>query len=158
MILIKRITPEEANQYISTKDDLLGYPSRFFTLTPCTIPGWENWEDVTYYTDRKKIISKPEREGKYWVYVLSNISMPGLLKVGYTKLQPGIRAHQVSSVTGVATPFNVEYSFKCHEGEFLEAEVHKCLEPYRVSNNREFFNVGLDKVVKIIEEFGEKYI
>lgn len=158
MKTLKRITPEEAKHYISCKDDLLNYPCEFFTLTPCTDPEWEGWEDVTYYTNRKKITIRPEGEGKYWVYVLSNPSMPGLLKVGYTKQFPDLRAYQLSTATGVATPFRVEYSFKCHEGEFLETEIHRYLDSYRVSNNREFFNIELNEVIKIIEELGKKYV
>jgi len=152
---IQRITPEEAQQYISCKEDLLGYPSEYFTLTLSDEPGWE---DVTYYTSRKKINTWHLNGGKYWVYVLSNISMPGLLKVGYTALTPEKRAYQLSTATGVATPFKVEYAFKCHEGEFLETEIHNYLESYRVSNNREFFNIELDKVIEIIKELGKKYI
>lgn len=155
MIQIKRITLKEAEQYISCKDDLLDYPCEFFTLTPSDIPGWD---DVTYYTGRKKITIKPDGEGKYWVYVLSNPSMPGLLKIGYTKQLPDLRAYQLSTATGVAIPFRVEYSFKCHEGEFLEAEVHKHLDSYRVSNNREFFNVELNEVIETIKELGKKYV
>lgn len=158
MISIKRITSEEAEQYVSCKEDLLDYPCEFFTLTPCLKPGWEKWEDVTYYTGRKKITIRPEGEGKYWIYILSNPSMPNLLKVGYTRLQPEARAYQVSSATGVAIPFKVEYSFKCHEGEFLEAEIHKHLESYRVSSNREFFNIELNKVIEVIKELGKKYV
>ena len=39
--------------------------------------------------------------GDQWVYVLSNPSSPGLLKIGYTKKQPEERAKQISSATGV---------------------------------------------------------
>ena len=152
---IQRITPEEAQQYISCKDDLLGYPSEFYTLTPSIELGWE---DVTYYTARKKNMVNSEGEGKYWIYVLSNDSIPNMIKIGYTKQSPEERANQLSAVTGVATPFKVEYVFKCHEGEFLESEVHKHLDTYRVSNKREFFTISVKEAQEIIEELGKKYI
>ncbi len=50
MVTLKRISAEEAQQYISTKDDFLGSEPAFFTLNP----GNDGWENVVYYTTRKK--------------------------------------------------------------------------------------------------------
>ena len=44
------------------------------------------------------------------------------------------------------------------EGEFLESEVHKHLDTYRVSNKREFFTISVKEAQEIIEELGKKYI
>ena len=44
-----------------------------------------------------------------YVYILSNISMPGLLKIGMTRLDPTKRVKELSSSTGVPTPFNLVY-------------------------------------------------
>lgn len=48
-----RITPEEALNYtpLIHGDPQLCRKAVAFTLTPCQDPGWEGWEDVTYYTD-----------------------------------------------------------------------------------------------------------
>jgi len=154
---IIRLTPQDADQYISKTDDVLDYPAAYFTITPCTIPGMEDWEDVTYYTSRRKSYSNDLGSGRYWIYVLSNQSMPNLLKIGYTKQDPKDRAQQISSATGVATPFIVEYIFRCNEGEFLESEIHKYLDQYRVSNNREFFNIDLSTAIEAITSLGKKY-
>ena len=91
-------------------------------------------------------------------YVLSNPSMPGLLKIGYTKNSPEERAQQISNATGVATPFKVDYAFKCHEGQFLEEEIHSYLDSHRVANNREFFKLELHEAVEAITKLGNKYI
>jgi hypothetical protein len=152
---IQRLTVEEAQQYISCKDDLMGYPSEYYTLTPSEEEGWD---EVTYYTSRKKTGINHSGEGKYWIYVLSNESMPDVIKIGHTKQSPKERANQISSATGVATPFKVEYAFKCHEGEFLEAEIHKHLESCRVRTNREFFNIGVKEAKEVIEEIGKRYV
>ena len=151
---IKRISPAEAEQFLSRDEDLLGYPVEYFTLTPSAQQGWE---DVTYYTGRRRASVDTTTDGKYWIYVLSNPAMPGLLKIGYTKNSPQERAYQISAATGVAMPFVVEWSFKCHEGEFLEQEIHSKLDPYRVSGNREFFRIELDSAIETVKELGKKY-
>jgi hypothetical protein len=154
----KYITPEEAEEYINVDDDVLGYPAEYFTRVQCLEEGWEKWDDVFYYTNRKKHPLVRTGEGKYWIYVLSNTSMPDMVKIGHTKLTPEERARQISSTTGVPTPFVIEFAFKCHEGEFLENEIHKSLDMYRVSNNREFFKLPINEAIDIVKQIGQKYI
>jgi hypothetical protein len=154
---IQRITAEEAKQFVPVEGDQLGYPAEYFTLTPSKDPpDSREWEDVTYYTGRRRFHTGGG-PGRYWVYVLSNPTMPGLLKIGYTSTTPQERAQQISNATGVAAPFVVEYAFRCHEGEFLEREVHGYLDSYRVANNREFFKLELHEAVEAITELGKKY-
>ena len=74
--------------------------AEYFTLTPAK----DGWENVTYYTAKKRGIYNKKGEGDQWVYVLRNSSMPGLYKVGYTKLTPDERAKQLSNATGVPVP------------------------------------------------------
>ena len=158
MIKLQRISSEDAETYISKEDDLLGYPIEYYTLTPLPVgEDGRQWDEVKYYTARKKAFQGPGREGRYWIYVLSNPTMPGLLKIGYTKNTPEERAYQISNATGVASPFKVEYSFKCHEAQFLEEEIHQYLDSYRVANNREFFRIELHEAVEAITKLGKKY-
>lgn len=152
------ITPNEAKEYISIQDDVLNYPVKYFTRIPCSEKGWETWENVVYYTNRKKYPLKRKGEGKYWIYVLSNESIPDLVKIGYTKLLPEERAKQMSMSTGIPTPFKVEFAFKCHDGEFLENEIHKYLDCHRVSSSREFFGISIEDAIDIIKEIGKRYI
>ena len=70
--------------------------------------------------------------GDQWVYILSNPTLPGLLKIGYTKKLPEERAKQISSVTGVALPYKVEWAYKCFNGEMVEREVHHKLKAQRL--------------------------
>jgi len=151
----KKITPKQANQYISLKDDYTGADlssAAFFTLTPSVKSpnNEEGWEDVTYYTPRKRNMFVERGEGDQWVYVLSNPTTPGLLKIGYTKSDPDTRAKQISNATGVALPYKVEWAFKCFNGEQLEGEVHRMLSEFRVNNAREFFEVDLSEAKKAI--------
>ena len=155
---MKRITIDEAQQYIPCEED---YTSKgietaaFFTLTPSD----DGWEKVTYYTARK-LNMYANRGGDYdsWVYVLSNASQPGLLKIGYTKNTPEERAKQISNATGVALPYKVEWAFHCYDGFGLEQEVHHKLSDYRVNNNREFFQISLDEAKDTVVELGKRYV
>ena len=151
---MKYLTPEEAQEYISTKDDILGRDAVYYTLIPSTEEGWE---DVIYYTNRKKFISSIESEGRYWIYVLSNESIPDLIKIGYTSTPPEERAKEISRATGVALPYKVEFVFKCHEGMVLEKEIHSYLDEYRVNDRREFFKISINEAKDIITKIGEKY-
>ena len=155
---MKRITIEEAKKYIPCEEDYIskdGGKAEYFTLTPLD----DGWEKVTYYTARK-LSMYVNREGDYdsWVYVLSNASQPGLLKIGYTKNTPDERARQISNATGVALPYKVEWAFHCYDGFGLEQEVHHKLDSYRVNNNREFFQISLEEAKKTVEELGERYL
>jgi hypothetical protein len=117
------------------------------------------WEDVTYYiSSRDNLFSG--RDGKYdsWVYIMSNPSSPGYYKIGYTKKSPEERAKQISNATGVIVPMVVEWAFHCYNGFALEQEVHNKLDAYRVSNQREFFQISLDEARQTVEEIGSRYI
>ena len=161
--MLKNITPQEAKQYISLDEDYTNSgleAAAFFTLTPSTNPTYpasDGWEDVTYYTPRKKNMFVERGEGDQWVYVLENETLPGLLKIGYTKSTPDERAKQISNATGVPLPYKVAWAFRCFNGELLEGEVHHALRKYRVNNQREFFQVGLDEAKQTIESIGKNF-
>ena len=162
--MLKRIDNKEAEKYISVKDDYTNSGlegAAFFTLSPSTnkqYPVNEGWEDVTYYTPRKRNMFVERGDGDQWVYILSNPTTPSLLKIGYTKNDPDTRAKQISTATGVALPYKVEWAFKCFNGEQLEGEIHSYLKEYRVNNNREFFEIELTEAKKAVMKLGENYI
>lgn len=152
------ITNRKAQQYIPLNGDYTGLSvrdCRYFTLNPLK----DGWEEVTYYTNKRKD-KYINYEGQYdsWVYVLSNPSIPGYLKIGYTNEDPNFRAKQLSRSTGVVTDFKVEWAFNCFNASSLEKQVHQCLEEYRVNNQREFFNIPLYKAIEVITKIGQNYI
>ncbi len=155
---LEQLTLEEAKQYVSCQDDFSSdgiENASFFTLTPEE----DGWEIVTYYTPRKiNIYVNRNKEYDSWVYVLSNPTLPNMLKIGYTRNHPEERAQQISSSTGVALPYKVEFAFHCFNGFDLEQQVHRKLKSYRVNNNREFFQMSLEEAKKTIEKFGERYL
>ena len=90
-----------------------------------------------------------------WLYGLVNVSNPGLLKVGQTVRKPSVRASELSSSTGVPTPFQVAFDFPCFDVRRAETAVHRIMEErgWRVSTNREFFRCTPLDAIRIIEEY-----
>lgn len=87
-----------------------------------------------------------------FVYVLSNVSMPGLLKIGKTTRTPEQRATELFQ-TGVPTPFKVEDYVEAPDCDDLETRVHWKMSTHRVDPGREFFKAPVhDAVAVLIEE------
>jgi hypothetical protein len=81
-------------------------------------------------------------ESVSWVYILTNESMPGLVKIGVTTGSVQERARALSGVTGVPTPFQIYYAMKCTCGADVEKRIHKTLDECRVNPGREFFRMA----------------
>jgi hypothetical protein len=156
---MERITEDVAKGYIPLRENYgnTGVENAaFFTITPSE--KGDGWEDVTYYTEKKYGLYADQGEGDQWVYILSNPSLPKeYLKIGYTKLKPEERAIQISSATGVPTPYKVEWAYKCFNGEIVERMTHNKLKSSRVNNRKEFFHIGLEEAKGIIKEIGNKF-
>jgi hypothetical protein len=87
-----------------------------------------------------------------YVYVLINASLNGIVKIGKTQNSPDERAKELSSTTGISTPFFVAYSsyFKdCNAGEVF---VHTRLENNRLAENKEFFQVSVQQAIEAVRE------
>ena len=156
---MKRITDKVAEGLIPLRENYgnTGIENAaFFTITPSE--RGEGWEDVTYYTEKKYGLYADQGEGDQWVYVLSNPSLPKeYLKIGYTKLKPEERATQISSATGVPTPYKVEWAYKCFNGEIIERMTHQKLKAFRVNNRKEFFHISLEEAKDNIILIGNKF-
>lgn len=159
---ITRITPEQAQQFISCEEDQLGTPAFYFTITPSEDPekAKEGWDDVRYYTNRSRNIVIPKGiTGAQYIYVLSNETMPGLVKIGFTMNKPTDRARQINAATGVAMDFDVEYQYPCFNAHELEKVIHIYLEQsgFRVNKKKEFFNISVTEAISVIQRLGEPY-
>jgi len=87
---------------------------------------------------------------KEFVYVLSNPSMPGLVKVGFSTKVPHERAEELAT-TGVPLPFEVEYYCLVDEPAALEASVHQAMREMRQACDREFFRASAAEAIACIE-------
>lgn len=86
---------------------------------------------------------------KEYIYILSNRSMPGLIKVGKTTTHPSQRMSELHS-TGVPTPFELEFSAMVSSCDYSEKAAHRALANYRVAGNREFFRISVKKAIELL--------
>ncbi len=73
--------------------------------------------------------------------------MPGLIKIGHTTGKPWKRAAQLGT-TGVAYPFEVVHSITVMDNVAVERNIHRRLDKYRVSQDREFFQISEEHAVQ----------
>lgn len=73
------------------------------------------------------------------VYVLTNETMPGLIKIGLTTRPIAERLAELRGASGVPGRFVVEALFEASDPAALERAVHEALADTRYSNDREFF-------------------
>ena len=89
-----------------------------------------------------------------YIYALINSSLHGLVKVGKTVKEPEIRAKEISSDTGVPTPFIVAYKVFVSDCDAGELFLHSLLQTkgFRINQKREFFNAPLDVIISSMIE------
>lgn len=82
-----------------------------------------------------------------YVYCMSNPSMPGLYKIGFTTRAIEERLQEANQPnTWIPTPFSMVMSKFVDEPQKKESTLHKILAEQRVAPNREFFRVDVEKV------------
>jgi len=90
------------------------------------------------------------------LYFLSNVSMPGLLKIGHTEVGLDQRLAQLRH-TAIPADFKIEAAFHVQHSAACERAVHKALEQFRQAPQREFFRItlkaALNGVWPIIQEY-----
>lgn len=84
-----------------------------------------------------------------FIYILSNKSMPGVLKIGRTDRLPDVRARELWT-TGVPTSFTVEFAVYAADPISSEFEIHEELADSRVERQREFFHLAVDDATKSV--------
>lgn len=84
-----------------------------------------------------------------YVYVLSNPSMPGLVKIGRSINGGKARAKNLYQ-TGTPTPFVLEFEILVDDCCEIEQLAHEGLDAFRLANSREFFQVSADEAALAI--------
>jgi hypothetical protein len=92
--------------------------------------------------------------GKGFIYILSNESMPGLLKVGLTENSVRQRIRELSGSTGVPTEFKVERFFEIDARCLLQVEqtIHRDLKDSGFHHQKEFFRLSITQCTNVAEE------
>ena len=81
-----------------------------------------------------------------FVYALSNPSMPGIFKIGFTMKHPRERMVELSRATACPTPFELVAFFDTDDPQHCEQDMHAQLHEFRVNNAREFFKCSAEHV------------
>lgn len=84
-----------------------------------------------------------------YVYVLSNPSMPGVVKIGFSNAGGKARSKQLYT-TSVPNAFKLEFEVLVDRPERLERSVHNELKASRVTDNREFFKLSVAEAIATI--------
>jgi len=92
--------------------------------------------------------------GSGYLYLLANPAMPGLVKIGWTSRQPDERVSELTSATGVPSPFILVYDLFVQDAQQAESWLHARLSErgLRASENREFFTVSPSDAVELMME------
>lgn len=95
-----------------------------------------------------------------YVYILSNPGMPGLLKIGMTRFDPTRRVQELSSATGVPTPFQLVYYREFHDCVAAELEIHSIFatKGLRYNEQREFFSVDTVEAINTLLSLDDEEI
>ena len=84
------------------------------------------------------------------VYILTNIAMPGLVKVGHS-FDAKERAKQLSSASGVPCDFDVAYAQDIPLAQEAETFAHAELVDRRVNSRREFFLTSRTTAINAVQ-------
>jgi hypothetical protein len=81
------------------------------------------------------------------IYILTNNSMPNLIKIGFTKRDDlNIRVKELYT-TGVPLPFNIYYACLVEDSQKTEDILHELFIENRINKKREFFQLDPEKVI-----------
>jgi hypothetical protein len=96
---------------------------------------------------------KQMKDGR--IYVLSNESMPGLVKIGWTSRSVEDRVRELAT-TGVPTGFKIEYEAYVREPAKVEQNIHQVLTSrgVRTNSKREFFAIAVPEVISLLQSMG----
>ena len=89
-----------------------------------------------------------------FVYILSDASMPGCVKIGFSTGDPVDRVAELSQPAGFRKPFRIEYWCLTYDVEQVEVLLHEALAKHRVKESRELFRVDLSTAIAMADRVG----
>lgn len=90
-----------------------------------------------------------------YIYILTNPSLNGLVKIGSTAYNVAVRVKQLSSTTSIPEPFAVAYEIYVNNFQEFEKELHNKLSKYRVNPKREFFKISVESVIEVVKNMAK---
>jgi len=83
-----------------------------------------------------------------WVYIITNKSMPGLVKIGYSTKDPKLRAEELNH-TGSPHPYTAVYDALVMHPYQIEQQVHKLLIDKK--EGKEWFRCSISEAISAIK-------
>ena len=91
------------------------------------------------------------------LYILTNQSMPGLVKIGLTTTNVEQRMRELDT-TGIPLPFECFSAWEVTDAVMAEKALHVAFGDHRIRERREFFRLSPDKPTAILKAFGIKNV
>ncbi len=88
-----------------------------------------------------------------YIYILSNASLRDLVKIGFTERSVSQRIAELSSHTGVPSPYVEVASFPVHDPCTVERLIHAELSHHRHRGDREFFKLSPERATELVRRF-----
>jgi hypothetical protein len=88
------------------------------------------------------------------VYILTNDSMPGIIKIGLTEQETIEERIKSLDNTSVPTPFRFYFAIETDKHKEIEKLIHNAFSDYRVRSNREFFEMDPERAVSALKISG----
>ncbi|MEK7646841.1 MAG: GIY-YIG nuclease family protein [Patescibacteria group bacterium] len=85
------------------------------------------------------------------IYILTNESMPGYVKIGKTTTHLEQRVRELSASTSVPLPFTCFYACTVKDATFVEHQLHDAFDESRINPKREFFQIAPERVVAALK-------
>ena len=103
---------------------------------------------LSVFLSTRDVEESSESVGK--IYILSTRESRDILKIGYTNRTVEERVKEINSATGVLIPYGVRAMWIVKSAREIEAELHNLLAPFRVRQDREFFQMDFLDAFKFI--------
>jgi hypothetical protein len=88
------------------------------------------------------------------VYILTNDSMPGIIKIGLTEQESIEERIKSLDNTSVPTPFRFYFAIETDKHKEIENLIHNAFSDYRIRSNREFFEMDPERAVSALKISG----
>lgn len=96
----------------------------------------------------RNIVNTKKRNELGWIYIVSNVSLAGMVKIGQTSNPVEERVQELSQSTSIPTPFKIEAQFIVERPKDTELKIHRYLRKFRINSRKEFFRINLDKAIE----------
>lgn len=147
---------EEVLKIIYTNNEISDYSNSENDITIDDIK--EMYDAKIILKEVQNIDNKNRGTNAGYVYVLVNSSIKDMVKIGKTTRTAEERAKELSSTTGVPTPYVVAYECFFNDCSKAEKYIHNFLEKdnHRTSKQREFFNISSSHAIQVVMDAKEQ--